>query len=234
MPNHQDNQHFEAALALTIHDIKNSLALLLDDLAKSKHPQTESHSKYEIRRINNNLIRLLGLYKIGAEHYAPTFDYQYLGELLHEVAADYQEMLQQKAIRLEISCQDELQIKLDKPLVYGVLENALNNAARYTKSIILMQVEEDDKWIRLSIEDDGKGFPEQMLSLSPNNFKEARFDMRAGTTGLGLYFAHVVAQLHTHGDISGHMSLSNDSRFGGGRFTLHLPQQELPDFSFVI
>ena len=44
-----------------------------------------------------------------------------------------------------------------------------------------------------------------------------------GSTGLGLYFADIVARLHQAGDATGCIRLSNDSRLGGGCFTLELP-----------
>ena len=47
--------------------------------------------------------------------------------------------------------------------------------------------------------------------------------MKSGSTGLGLYFAEQIANIHHSGDKKGYITIDNNSKLGGGRFTLFLP-----------
>ena len=236
MPSEPTPGAFESILAMTIHDIKNSLSLLLERLAEERDRDPEraartSQNRYEIRRINNNLVRLLGLYRMGTDRYTPQFDLNNPIDLLEEVAADYQEMLNHRGITLEIQCDPELSGWYDKQLLYSLLENAVNNASRYTRSTIRLAAEAPGEWLEIRIEDDG-GFPGAMLEREPGETRSSAYDAASGSTGLGLYFAQVVTGLHRNGERRGRIELDNASGLGGGRFTILLPGQGPAAFSF--
>jgi len=237
MTTEKNTQLFSSVLALTIHDIKNSLALLLDkveemqnecDMAAGKATQ----SKYEVRRINHNLVRLLGLYKIGASQYAPAFDFHDVSDLLDEVASDYREMLTGRKINIDVECNAELQGRFDKQLMFSILENALNNASRYAKTRIRVSAQQEDDWVNIRVEDDGGGFPPHLLELNNDDSGETPFNAISGNTGLGFYFASVAADLHQAQGNVGYFELVNGGLFGGGQFVIHLPQEKDTGFDF--
>jgi hypothetical protein len=49
------------------------------------------------------------------------------------------------------------------------------------------------------------------------------YDARNGRTGLGLFFANIIARAHRSGNKQGSINLSNGSALGGSIFTLKLP-----------
>ena len=63
---------FDTLLASTVHDMKNSLSLLMNDLEvmgsklerSDENRQTVSSLRYEASRINISLMELLALYKL--------------------------------------------------------------------------------------------------------------------------------------------------------------------------
>ncbi|MFC1602647.1 sensor histidine kinase [Pseudomonadota bacterium] len=232
MTSKPSKNHFEAALALTIHDVKNSLALFLDrvealqardEIAGKKY----ADFKYEIKRINNNLIRLLALYKVGAENFSLQSDFYYIDDFLTEIGAEYAAVLKDKGIELIIECSDGLNASLDKGLVHGVLDNALNNAARYTQSKIVLKAVQKDGFLILSVQDDGPGYPEQMLVKNQQQMDcNTDIDVSNSTTGLGIFFSQIVAGLHQANGDAGFIKMTNQGDLGGSSFSIHLPSEE--------
>ncbi len=229
MASNPSKTHFEAALALTIHDVKNSLAMFLDrveaiqsddELAGKKY----GGFKYEIKRINNNLIRLLALYKVGAENFVLQDELHYIDDFLTDIGAEYAAVLQDKNIALIVDCPDDLTCQMDRGLVYGVLDNAINNAVRYTRSKIVLKAFEEDGFLVISVQDDGSGYPEQMLEeQSQPGSGGTGVDFSSGTTGLGNYFSRIVAELHQSNGKRGFIRMTNQGERGGSCFSIHLP-----------
>jgi len=238
MASDPQKKHFEAALALTIHDVKNSLALFLDrvevvqaqdDNAGKKY----ADFKYEIKRVNNNLVRLLALYKVGAENFSLQDDFYYIDDFLAEIGAEYTAVLQDKNIELTIDCPERLSCKMDKGLVYGVLDNAINNAVRYTRSKILLGASEKDGFLILSVEDDGDGYPAQMLREDQQQGSyNTDIDISNSSTGLGFYFSQIVAELHQANEKTGSIHMTNQGTLGGSSFSIHLPSENASQLEF--
>ncbi len=238
MTSDSSKNHFETALALTIHDVKNSLALFLDRIEVIQKEDAVAGKKYvgfkyEIKRVNNNLIRLLALYKMGSENFALQDDFYYIDEFLAEIATEYTAVLQDKNIELTIDCPDELNCKMDKGLVYGVLDNAINNAARYTQSKIMLKAMEKDGFLVLSVQDDGDGYPEQMLIEGQQQGGcNTHIDVSKSTTGLGLFFSRIVAELHQFNGKIGSIRMTNQGDLGGSCFSIYLPSESASHIEF--
>ena len=60
-----------------------------------------------------------------------------------------------------------------------------------------------------------------MLEATTINIQD--FDISQGRTGLGLFFARLIAEAHVQGNRKGSISLSNGGALGGSVFTLKLP-----------
>lgn len=229
MASNSSKTHFEAALALTIHDVKNSLVLFLDrieviqasdEVAGKKY----GDFKYEIKRVNNNLIRLLALYKVGADSFVLQNDIHYMDDFLTDIGAEYSAVLQDKDIELIVDCQDGLACQMDRGLVHGVLDNAINNAVRYTRSKIMLKAFAEGDFLVLSVQDDGDGYPEQMLEEDQQQGScNTDIDISNSTTGLGNYFSHIVAELHQSSDKTGFIRMTNQGDLGGSCFSIYLP-----------
>lgn len=230
-------KHFETAMALTIHDVKNSLAIFLDRLERVQAEDENAGKKYasfnyEVQRINNNLVRLLALYKVDADTFVLRDDYHHIDDFLVEIAAGYAAVLNEKCIELILECPEDLCYRFDKALIYGVLDNALNNAVRYTHSKIMLKASGCDDYLVLSVQDNGDGYPDNMLLQESSGSCETEIDMAGGTTGLGNYFSQIVAGLHKADKKKGYTSLTNGSELGGSCFSIYLPgkNSSFPDF----
>jgi K+-sensing histidine kinase KdpD len=221
---------FSFVLASSVHDMKNSLGMLLNTLGEVMEnypPQNESHSKsyavleYEAARINSELIQLLSLYRLQNEKIHVHIDEYFVTDILNEQIARNHGLLQTRMIQLELDCDESLQGYFDNDLIGGVINNVLVNCARYCKQRLRVAAEQTEQGLCISIEDDGPGYPEDMLSDA--NQHESRISFASGRPHLGLLFANKVALMHQSKGRQGSIRLTNGGRLGGGCFNLYLP-----------
>ena len=221
---------FSFVLASSVHDMKNSLGMLLSTLGDvmEKFParneeQASSYAvlEYEAARINSELIQLLSLYRLDHDCIRVHVDEHFVIDTLNDQIARNHMLMQTRAIQLELDCDDNLQAYFDSDLVAGVLNNVLVNCARYCKQKICISARQEPEGLRITIEDDGPGYPADMM----DNDDEAgvTIGFSGGRPHLGLLFANKVALMHKMKSRHGFIRLSNNSRLGGGCFSLHLP-----------
>lgn len=227
MPEPHDSP-FAMLLASSVHDIKNSLGMLMETLAEviavnvaeSGQQRQFAIIQGEAARINNDLMYLLGLYHLQQQSLALRLEETFLDEFLNEQVAQQELLFALRGIECQVSCDRELAGYFDRNLVSGVLNNVLVNGARYARHELRLSAEARDEGVVISVEDDGPGFPEAMLALG--GARSGTIDFATGSSNLGLYFAREVAALHRRGVVPGHIELVN-LRVSGGRFSLFLP-----------
>jgi two-component system sensor histidine kinase SenX3 len=222
-------------LASTAHDMKNSLCVLsgtLEGLLAEASPATEAaapqlaHMLYQSKRLNDNLMQLLALYKqVGRPAYP--FDVRPLemDHLVAQVASCARILLASRGITLELDVEPQLIWHLDEELIIGVLGNALNNAIHYTGRRIRLALAVRDGMLEIRVEDDGAGYPPSMLAAGASAMtgRAGGVNFMTNSTGLGLYFASEVAKMHQHRGRSGALRLENGGAWGGACFVLSLP-----------
>ena len=220
---------FSSILASSIHDMKNSIGMVLNSLEEMISdeggtvctPERASQLQYEARRVNDNLIQLLTLYKGENDRLAVNVSEHSVHDFLEERMLHSKSMLNFRGIELEIDCDEDLEWYFDQELVAGVLNNALDNAVRYTKDKLRLAAEVKDDFLVLHLEDNGGGFPPSMLVSGAPDGTAVSFN--SGRTGLGLYFSSLVAAVHTNRDRKGYIEQSNGGVLGGGVFSVYLP-----------
>jgi two-component system sensor histidine kinase SenX3 len=222
-------------LASTAHDMKNSISVLsgtLERLLADASPKTESafpemaHMLYQTKRLNDNLMQLLALYKqVGQPDYP--FDLQpvELGQLVEQVVSIGRVLLKSRGIRLELDYDPGLIWHLDEDLVVGVLSHAINNAIHYTCDTVRLAIRENGGWLELRVEDNGPGYPPALLKAGAIATREVAggVNFLTNSAGLGLYFSSKVAKMHHHRGQTGTLRLENGGTYGGGCFILRLP-----------
>jgi len=226
----QNQPDFSLIIASAVHDMKNSLSMLLhsvDQMCEElpeewKQKNNTTTVKYEAERVNSYLIQLLGLYRLQNKMLSLHIDECFVSDLLDEQVAHYEPMLTDKNISLSTSADENLAWYFDREIVIGVLNNALNNASRYTQSKIDICAYIDNDFLVIEIHDDGKGYPALLLEAAPGEIPN-NINFQTGSTSLGIYFAEMVTRLHTQGDRKGSIKLSNGGKFGGGVFCIYLP-----------
>ncbi|MCU7906028.1 MAG: HAMP domain-containing histidine kinase [Candidatus Thiodiazotropha sp. (ex Epidulcina cf. delphinae)] len=218
---------FSDILASIIHDMKNSLGMVVNTLDElvigNEYHENEKLStlQHESKRLNNNLIALLSLYKIENEQLDANIEEINIDDFLEEIVVDNQTIAKTKGIRLDYQCEDALAGYFDEWLIRGVINNLIGNGLRYTSSRISIYAEMIENYLVFSIEDDGEGFPQRMIEAQ--TALNCNKSLSEGHTQLGIYFASMVARTHKNGDREGYIKLANNQRLKGGCFSIWLP-----------
>jgi len=249
-------QHYEGSpellmfLASTVHDMKNSIGVLsgtLENLIaggapppsaaadQAAHdqpghgqPQYEQLGQmlYQTRRLNDNLIQLLALYKeVGKPGYPFDPAAHRVSELVDQVKGQARILLQSRGVTLDVDFPAGAIWTFDEDLVIGVLVHAINNAIRYTRDRIRLGIRIDGDYLELRVEDNGGGFPPAILEAGADAMKTGvnKVNFLSNSSGLGLYFSSEVAKMHKHRQRHGGIALENGGALGGGCFILRLP-----------
>ncbi len=226
-----NNDSFNMVLASTVHDMKNSLGMLgeslkviFDQIDPEKMDEQTMNSygvvQYEASRVNNSLMQLLALYKLENSQLPFNPSYYNLFDFLDEQRLIHNPLLEAKNIKCELEVDEALEGFFDDCLLATVLENIIGNAIRYTESKICISCSKNPE-LQIEIADDGPGYPEPMIQLAGNYIQG--INQSTGSTGLGLFFAQKIAEMHKHKDQTGKIKLSNGGRLGGGRFQIQIP-----------
>lgn len=119
-------------------------------------------------------------------------------------------------------------VALDEAAMQRVMFNLATNAVRAGAHSLHLIVRQDGSDVDLLVDDDGPGFPADLLPRAFDRFSradparaQAGPDRVAGT-GLGLAIVHSLVRGH-----DGHVEASNDSSLGGARITVRLPLMKL-------
>ena len=172
--------------------------------------------------MNNSLIQLLELYKIDSARFSLSTDEHKALDILQEVEAQLAPLLRLNKIRLTINCPEDLYCYCDYNQICNALGSILNNAQRYTNKQIVLSAYPEKEYIVFSIEDDGAGYPAQLLSIDFAN-DTTYANSISGNTGLGLHFVSTIAALHTAKNSKGFIKIDNNNYLRGARFRLFLP-----------
>lgn len=220
------NAHFSVILAASIHDMKNSLGVLLSSLDDLRDEQKAFGSvstkldtlQYQAERIHNDLVRLLGFYRLQHKMLSAYTEEHFVADLLDDAIARYASLLDGQGIECKNSAQD-ISGYFDRQLIASVLDNSVSNAVRYAKKQISLNAVNRDGYLVISVHDDGPGFSESVLRQEAVH----SIDFSSGNTHLGLYFADAIAALHNAGERHGFIKLLNGGQLGGGVFEIWLP-----------
>ena len=221
---------FSTVIASTVHDMKNSLTVLMQAHGQwlARLPDAQAHTDeqgvidFEFAHLNGMLVQLLGLYKLGVNQLPIRPDYHELDDFIEAQLAAHQEVFKSRnlLVTYEVDPLSPLGF-FDRELISTVLANAINNAIRYARQSLLIGVGEETGQLVLTINDDGEGYPAQMIERQAEYVQG--INPSSGSTGLGLYFASRIAQLHQRNGVHGRTEISNGGPLGGGLFSLYLP-----------
>jgi signal transduction histidine kinase len=136
-------------------------------------------------------------------------------DFLEMLAAEYRELFPRLLIEIDDKNAPELAF-FDDALVRMALANAIHNACRIANARVQLAAFEQDKMLVLEVRDDGPGYPDNILAGSI----DTPLPVSGRGTGLGLYLARKIAELHCLDSRHGYIDLSNE---GGAVFRMMLP-----------
>jgi two-component system sensor histidine kinase VicK len=124
-------------------------------------------------------------------------------ELLDEVSDRFAFQMQQKQMTCEVQVPTDLPPLLaERDKLDQVLDNLVSNAIKFTPEqgrIVIKAVRNDERWLTLSVSDNGIGIPKQDIAYIFDRFYrvDKGRSRQMGGTGLGLSIARTI--VHAHG-----------------------------------
>lgn len=229
----------DALVAAAIHDAKNELSALgvwiaeaqreFAALSPARSPALD-RAMAIAATLSGQLVELLALYRSGEGSLRLAVEDHYLDDFLTDVMSELHQSLATAEIggdgaKVQVltnfsATQEVGTWAFDAYLVKFALLDALRNAMRKARQRArLTFAAEPGGGIRFDVEDDGPGYPDDIMR------GKRETEMSTSSSGLGLTFAQLIATRHaTPAGRRGQLSLSNDGMSAGGaRFSLTLP-----------
>jgi hypothetical protein len=198
--------------AAVIHDVKNQLAELALRLGERADAQQEMNIAMNAAR---RLSEMLLVVRQESEQLSVTPDSVDTADFLAILAAEYRELFPALTLNIDTAHAPAFAF-FDDALVRLALSNAVHNACRSARSRVRLAAREQDRMLVLEVADDGPGFPDATLANSGDTPTSAS----SRGTGLGLYLARKIAELHQLDGRCGRIELNNDK---GAVFRMFLP-----------
>jgi PAS domain S-box-containing protein len=129
----------------------------------------------------------------------------------------------QLSVEKSIHCyiHKKMYVEANEDLVIQILNNLINNAVKYSgpDASISINGEEDESWCVITVEDNGRGIPQEELEKLTDGFFRASNATDVNGSGLGLYIVNQYLQF-----LNGKLEL--DSKLDEGtRATIRLPKK---------
>lgn len=198
--------------AAVVHDVKNQLAELALRLGERGDARQEMVIAMNAAR---RLSEMLLMHRQTNDLLGVNSDSVNAADFLAILAAEYRELFPELCIGVNTDQVPAFSF-FDDALVRMALSNALHNACRFAHASVRLSAYDQDGMLVFEISDDGAGFPEDLLTdpgAEPSS-------VSARGTGLGLYLARKIAELHCLRGRHGCIELSNAD---GAVFRMMLP-----------
>ncbi len=207
-----------------LHDLKNQahhLVLGLESLPVDPAARSQRDRLcHEAATMGNRLTEVLLILRLTEQRHGLQEDLLPVRPILKDVAEEGQQRTINSKLRVLVECDAGLLHYFDGMLVESALRSACDNALRHARSEVRLSARNEDSDLLLVVEDDGPGFPEELLG------EEASIpaaDPSQHRTGLGLQLAREVATAHHTEGRHGRLLLDVSPTLGGARLCLRLP-----------
>lgn len=202
------------------HELRTPLTKikLANDIAVKKDPDNvllHDMSRYinEIEYLSENIILLS---KVGSCNFKA--DYVDIKRLIKDRCEFYEDVFFDKKIEIEEGLDKDLYVNKSGFLIQLLVDNIIKNSLYYAKSKVHVCYCLKEKYISISVDDDGPGIPFEKRKdvFIPFLRLDSSRNREAGGYGLGLAIAQKAAQR-----LEGEIAVS-DSKLGGARFLIEL------------
>lgn len=197
---------FLASMSHELRTPMNSILGLTELILDKAQLDDKNRERLEVvlksgKRLMNLINDILDLSKIEAGKMEIREEEILLEELIEDVAATIQPLVNEKGLRFTINrkCDTRLIITTDKGRVSQVLINLLGNAVKFTDkgNIELSVASTDDNYLVFSVSDTGIGIPEEAQKIIFEEFRQVDGSTarRYSGTGLGLAISKKIIDL---------------------------------------
>ena len=108
-----------------------------------------------------------------------------LDDLLDEIITSFKETSSKKIDLFNNNDQNKINIQRTPEIIYG-LRNFIGNAVKFSKSKVEVNLKSDEKIIKIEINDDGPGIPEDVINKIGEPYIKSKSKELSSNSGLGL------------------------------------------------
>ncbi len=126
--------------------------------------------------------------------------------LINEIESNISQLTGKKEILFSDGISFD-EVNIDKGVLFRILENLLQNALRYAEKQINISITQNDKFLILTVKDDGKGFTETDLKKADTMFYSK--DRGKEHFGIGLGICKILCEKH-----GGRLLITNNKEKG--------------------
>jgi two-component system sensor histidine kinase PhoQ len=169
---------YKDALDDLAHSLKTPLAALRASLdAPGELPATVAQ---QVARMDDIVVHQLGRAGAsGAARFAPQLA---LAPILKRISDTLAKVYVEKNLAFALECPADLSWRIDEGDAFEMLGNVLDNAAKWARHRVLVQIRVDGKRLHIRVCDDGPGFADPQAVLA----RRVRLDERVPGHGIGL------------------------------------------------
>ncbi len=113
------------------------------------------------------------------------FSFVTLEDLINEIIDSFNETSSKKIRLISTNDKNKINIKRSPEIVYG-LRNFIGNAVKFSKDEIHILLNSDEKKLEVIINDDGPGFPEDVIEILGEPYIKSKSEDVISNSGLGL------------------------------------------------
>ncbi len=150
-----------------------------------------------------------------------------LEDLLEEIIENFKENSSKKIILKTDKDENKVLLMRTPELTYG-LRNFIGNAIKFSKSVVEIIIESDNSIIRVEINDDGPGFPEDVKEIlgEPYIKSKSKKVIDNTGTGLGTFLGKTLLERQL-----AKLSFSKDKKLGGASVIILWQARDLKSIS---
>lgn len=162
--------------------------------------------------------QLLDFQKIGAHKFEMTLEYVDITALLRETVARFEPTISKKNKELTLDIPEEpIEAVVDKEAITKILSNLLNNALKYARRSICVELQKTADAFLVRVTSDGEKIPAEISQqIFEPFYQAAKKDSTSFGVGIGLPLARSLASLH-----KGKLYLDSEHR--DNSFVLSIP-----------
>jgi signal transduction histidine kinase len=207
------------------HELKTPLARFKFSLEIiNSHDDAAERYKYiqamkeDVRELDDLIEEMLRYAKLSANNLKLDLEKIHAKKWMQSIISQYdQENIKIHFQFLTASSEAEKEMIIDPYLMSRAVNNLIRNGLRYAKSQLKISLELINHQVKLRIDDDGLGIPEQYLEqiFQPFTRLDASRDRQSGGYGLGLAITRKIVEQH------GGYIVADKSALGGAGFQLN-------------
>ena len=225
-------------IANVSHDIKTPLtsirayAEMIRDISGDKPEKREEHLNVIISEadyLDHLVVDMSELSKLQSGAYVLNYSNFDIGGVIREVVRLFAVMIDEGHLHVHIECPQDLVVYGDKTKITEVIYNFLSNAVKHSpqdKNITIRAfMKEDEETVRVEVEDEGEGIPEDQIPLIWDRYQKSSrsFSRSMSSTGLGLSIVKAILDSH-HAEYGVRSVVGEGSVFW---FELTSPKEEM-------